>query len=567
MLGKEAISEVPPPFSPGFYGRIFVVPKTSGGWRPVLDLSALNKYVRQIKFRMETPLSVRDSIRQGDWATSLDLKDAYFHVLVHPRFRKWLRFTWAGKVFQFRVLPFGLSLSPWVFTRITRELACLLRAQGIRLRMYLDDWLILAQSSTACRTHLQAVLSQARLLGFHPNFQKSELNPSQRFEFLGMDFDSMAMLVRPSLRRIERLHETLANLRSRRSASARLLMGLLGTMESLAPLIPLGRLHKRPLQRALSQRWSPAALSWDHVIQLGPWFLEVTEQWLNLVWLRTGVPIVFPAHQLELYTDASNHGWGAHVLEHSAAGVWPPAQRGAHINQLEMEAVHMALLSFLEVLSGQSVLLCTDNTTVACYLNKQGGARSTPLSTGAEAILLLCQERGITLRARHVPGKLNILADALSRPHMTLNTEWTLSRDVLLSVWEHWFRPQVDLFATAFSHRLPLYVSPVPDPRALAVDALSIDWSGMIGYAFPPFPIIAKVLRKARIENATLILVAPRWPAQPWFPDLLSLSHTQPLRLRVRSCDLRQPRSGVQHANPDVLHLHAWLLCGSRCLH
>ena len=146
-----------------------------------------------------------------------------------------------------------------------------------------------------------------------------------------MDFDSMAMRARLSLRRIERLHETLVNLRSRHSASARPLMGLLGTMVSLAPLIPLGRLHKRPFQRTLSQRWLPASFSWDHVIQLGPWFLEVTEQWLNLVWLQTGVPIVFPAHQLELYTDASNHGWGAHVLEHSAAGVWPPrSARGTH---------------------------------------------------------------------------------------------------------------------------------------------------------------------------------------------------------------------------------------------
>ena len=107
------------------------------------------------------------------------------------------------------------------------------------------------------------------------------------------------------------------------------------------------------------------------------------------------------------------------------------------------------------------------------------------MSSGAESILLLCLERGITLRARHVPGKLNILADALSRPLMTLNTEWTLSREVLRAIWSHSFRPQVVLFASAFNHRLPMYVSPVPDPRALAMDALSVDWSFMFGYAFP----------------------------------------------------------------------------------
>ena len=308
MLTKGAISEVRPPIPPGFYGRIFVVPKSTGGWRPVLDLSALNRFVRQIRFRMETPSSVRDSIRPGDWASSLDLKDAYFHIRIHPRFRKWLRFTWAGKVFEFQVLPFGLSLSPWVFTRITRELASALRSRGIRIRMYLDDWLVLAQSSRSCRAQTQTVLSQARLLGFQPNFQKSELTPSQNFEFLGMSFDSVNMLVRPSNRRIERLRETLRELNSRPEASARALAGLLGTMESLAPLLPLGRLHKRPLQRALSHRWSPASLPWDHVIPLGPWFSETTQQWSNEQWLRTGVPIWSPPPQLELYTDASNHG-------------------------------------------------------------------------------------------------------------------------------------------------------------------------------------------------------------------------------------------------------------------
>ncbi|KAL8585912.1 hypothetical protein ACOMHN_061073 [Nucella lapillus] len=130
-----------------------------------------------------------------------------------------------------------------------------------------------------------------------------------------------------------------------------------------------------------------------------------------------------------------------------------------------------------------------------------------------------------------------------------------------------WFKPQVDLFATRFNHRLPLYVSPVLDPTAWAIDALSIPWSNLLGYALPPFPILGKVLRKAREDLATLILVAPRWPAQGWFPELLHLSHVPPVKLSVSARSLLQPRSGIPHGNPDVLNLHAWLLCGTRCLH
>ena len=101
-------------------------------------------------------------------------------------------------------------------------------------------------------------------------------------------------------------------------------------------------------------------------------------------------------------------------------------------------------------------------------------------------MLLWCQSKEISIVARHIPGKLNILADSLSRSHSIVQTEWTVAHQCLEPVWRTWFKPHVDLFATKFNHRLPTYVSPVPDPQAWAVDALSISWSGMLAYAFPP---------------------------------------------------------------------------------
>ena len=390
-----------------------MVPKVTGGWRPVLDLSPLNRFLRRVRFRMETPTSVREAVFCNDWAASLDLKDAYFHVLIHRRFRKWLRFTWSRRVFQFRALPFGLSLSPWVFTRVSRELALSIRRRCIR--MYLDDWLVLGSSQELCAQHLSTVMSEARSLGFEFNLPKSDLRPAQRFEFLGMQFDTVAMTVRPASRRLDRLHRLLLDLRTRPSASARQLTSLLGSMESLASLIPLGRFHKRPFQRELAQRWSQSHQSWNELVVLGDWFLTSTSQWMNRSWLMSGVPLVPLPPRLELYTDASNHGWGAHVADQSASGTWSPSHLGLHINLLEMEAVSQAILSFQPLLEGKSILLCTDNTTVACYINKQGGARSNALSLRAEQILVHCWKADIFLSARHVPGKLNIMADALSR--------------------------------------------------------------------------------------------------------------------------------------------------------
>ena len=116
LLTKGALELASLP-SPGFYSRLFMGMKASEAWRPFIDLSTLNLRIQQTPFKMETLQSVLLSIRPGDWMVSLDLKDAYLQVPMHPDSRKFLRFMVGGKVYQFKVLCFGLSTAPQVFTR------------------------------------------------------------------------------------------------------------------------------------------------------------------------------------------------------------------------------------------------------------------------------------------------------------------------------------------------------------------------------------------------------------------------------------------------------------------
>ena len=97
---------------PGFYSRIFVVPKRNGKLRPVIDLSALNKFVVKTPFRMETAKSIRLAVRPGDWATSVHLTDAYFHICSAESSPEYLRFVWQGTTYEWIALPFGYSLAP-----------------------------------------------------------------------------------------------------------------------------------------------------------------------------------------------------------------------------------------------------------------------------------------------------------------------------------------------------------------------------------------------------------------------------------------------------------------------
>ena len=130
------------------------------------------------------------------------------------------------------------------------------------------------------------------------------------------------------------------------------------------------------------------------------------------------------------------------------------------------------------------VVIATDNTTVVSYINKEGGMRSGPLCALLWRNLTLCTGKQVTLRARHIPGRLNVVADKLSRLGQTIHSEWSLLPEVFQALCSKWHQPQIDLFATRFNHKLNLFVSPVTDPMATTVDALSI-WTRMPSHRQP----------------------------------------------------------------------------------
>ena len=119
----------------------------------------------------------------------------------------------------------------------------------------------------------------------------------------------------------------------------------------------------------------------------------------------------------------------------------------------------------------------------------------------------------------------------------------------------------MDLFATKQNAKCVMYVSPVPDPQALDVDALSMDWEGLNAYAYPPTQIIVQVLQKfMTTKQCRLILVAPFWPNQSWFPNLRRLAGSQVLEIPPTPSMLKQPNSNIFHFEPERLALHAWRL-------
>ena len=544
----------------GFLNRLFLVPKPNNKWRPILDLSKLNLFLKVERFKMETPETIRTSLQQGEWVTSVDFKDAYFHIPIQEQSRKYLRFHVQGRTYQFKALPFGLSTAPMEFTVLAKEVKLMAIRKGIRIHQYLDDWLVRARSLETCLQHTQILIKMCQDLGWLVNLEKSELEPKQVFDFVGYQFDLRSGRVRPTPDRWQNLQDKVQTLLSLPACPVRQFMSLIGLLTATEKQVHLGRLHMRPIQWHLKNNWRvPESL--EKVIPLPRSLHPHLQWWLEEDNVLQGQPLHPVKHALQIFTDASKEGWGAHLNEFTARGSWSVPESKLHIKYLELKAVFLALKEFQDLCVDKIVLVATDNTTVVAYINKEGGMRSGPLCALLWRILTWCSQRQVTLKARHIPGHLNVIADKLSRLGQIIQTEWSLLPEVFQQICNQWHQPQIDLFATRFNHKLPQFVSPVPDSLAVAVDALTLSWDELDAYAFPPTAILGKVVEKLLDSPCKrLILIAPGWPNMPWFWDLVTMSSQVPLSLPNLPSLLTQPFNQIPHRNLTNLNLHDWLL-------
>ncbi len=187
LLAAKAISVAAEP--PHCVFPLGVVPKPrSQKLRLILDMRRGNECMPDQPFKMESLADLRFLAQPGDLLLSLDLTQGYHHVTIHPTDRKYLGFQWNDMFFHFNVLPFGLKPAPRIFTKVVTLLARSWRADGIRVLIYLDDWLFLVRPEEADSVR-QRVLNDCRLAHFAINLEKSSLTGTPSLTHLGIHVD------------------------------------------------------------------------------------------------------------------------------------------------------------------------------------------------------------------------------------------------------------------------------------------------------------------------------------------------------------------------------------------
>ena len=168
-----------------YVSRIFEVPKKSGDYRLILDLSDLNLYLKKVHFKMEGLNAIYSLISYNNFMASLDLQDAFLTIAMHPNFYKFLCFDFEGVRYCFIALVFGLSCAPRIFTKMLKVPLSFLRIQGFRNSAWLDDILLVGSSLSSSSNSVSQCSSLLESLGFIINPSKSQLIPTQSISHVG----------------------------------------------------------------------------------------------------------------------------------------------------------------------------------------------------------------------------------------------------------------------------------------------------------------------------------------------------------------------------------------------
>lgn len=505
------------PSNDQFLSRVFCVKKSNGEDRMIIDLSHLNSFVNKVHFKMESLDVVKSLLRPNDYMVSIDLADAFLSIPLHESSKKYTTFEFENVRYWFNSIPFGLTSSPRIFSKVLRPVIIWLRSRGLRITSYLDDIFICDQSPSLLSSSVDLALDTLSDLGFKPNLKKSKLSPSRDLLHLGYLWDTISMTISLPPEKINKTKVLANHLLSLEKVSLRDISSFLGLVISHSNGLDNGSLHFRKIQLQFVAKFKSCS-SWDSCYCLSPAARN------ELFWWSQDFPCV-PVSlsdslpDLTMHCDASLSGWGCTLSSgHVASGEWSNSEKSFHINYLELKAIFFGLKCFSELIKNKYLQIFSDNTTSVSYINKRGGTHSSYLCSLAITIWEFSYSIGTKITASHIAGTSNSTADFYSR-HIDFVHDYSIPFPVFNKISEALnFFPKIDLFASRLSSKLPRYYSYKADPYASGINAFLNPWPDHV-YMFPPINIISMVLKKFYSEKVSKgLLVTPAWPGLPDIP-------------------------------------------------
>ena len=560
FLNCGIIEKIPNRIEPEeFISNIFTRPKKDGKIRVILNLRQFNNHMEQIHFKMETLQTAINLMTRNCYFGSVDLSEAYYSIPIHENDKKYFRFYYKDEKFQFKVLVMGLATAPRVFTKILKPLFAKLRDQGCISTVYIDDSCLQGHTFEQCEENILNTVQLMDELGLTVNPKKSCFIPSKQIQFVGFILCSETMTVRLTKEKVSNIKELCYEIIGKKFITIRIFAKLIGMLVASEPGVRYAPLFYKPLEKIKENNLSWKRGHYDSFMKVTPEIRTHIQWWLDNL-DNSFKPIEVEEPAIVMSTDSSLMGWGACIVSEnkSTNGVWSIKEKEMHINILEIQACKMGLMSLCKSKYNMHIRILTDNTTTCSYINKFGG-RKVELNAIARDMWLWSIARGVHLSAAHIPGCTNKEADRLSRVYND-DLEWSLDQMVFQKLETIFGKFDVDLFASRLNAKLESYVSRYLEPEAIAVDAFSFKWNYNLAYVFPPFSLIPKILQKIQFENCRVVLIAPVWKTQSWWPclqhllcqDWYQLPNTTRILRLVHKPEARHP---LAHMKMGAFHI------------
>ena len=249
------------------------------------------------------------------------------------------------------------------------------------------------------------------------------------------------------------------------------------------------------------------------------WWWTNLQSWNGHTWIPR-------ATDMDIYTDASNDGWGIIIDSTTWAGKWSAAQQGLHINHKELLTVLFTVK--LPICQGHMLNIISNNMTTLTYINHFGGTWSAALMEMVTHLWKHCIVKGMQIQTTYVPSAFNPV-DAPSWQLMS-QLEWSISSSFFTLLNNKWGPHHIDLFATKRNMKLQQFMTWKHCPFAVATDALSQRWQSLGNvYCCPPWNLLLAVLQKIEMEQLTATVITPFWTSALWFPTIQRMAIAPPL--------------------------------------
>lgn len=379
---------------------------------------AVNDFADATTFKYQ---SIKDAIKlitPNCYMAKLDLQNAYRSVNIHSSNTQATGLKWRfgnNKHFTYMVdtkLPFGAKLSPYIFNTLTQAVRVIMKNRGFKdIIVYLDDFLLVADTYDNCQKALHELMKLVRELGFQINYNKVE-GPYQKLTFLGLVLNSINMTITVPDQKITEIHTLLINTLHARKITKRRIQQLVGKLNWITQCVYGGRFHMRRLiDRANSLRSSGhrTYVNKDMKLDIMWWldFMKVFNGTMQMIDDRMPVSVSI---------DACKTACGSFFQGDFIHAPWTPQTALLPINYLEVLSLEIATRRWSRAWSNKLVYVHCDNITACAIINK-GSCKHPTVMDSLRRIFWLSAIYNFRIRAVYYPGRFNTLADRVSRLH------------------------------------------------------------------------------------------------------------------------------------------------------